>query len=74
MLLGAEIFWDIVLSRCVIHNKLQLSETKLGWILGGVIEKPVLNDNKAVVCHISIEEKLDRTLKKILGRRTSWWR
>jgi len=64
MLLGAEIFWELLCGgRLQTHkNQPALQKTQLGWIMGGRIRS---NDSvKSNVCNLSIHAEISRRLEK----------
>lgn len=67
MLLGADIFWDILGSQRISLGKTRpiLSETRLGWLVSGVIHSQYTSShNSTVHCHhiqnIDLQDQLDR--------------
>lgn len=69
MLLGADIFWDVLLNNHIAlgKNKPTLIETTLGWLVTGSIQssntKSNTNQSHTVHCHFlnnELEEKLDK--------------
>uniref|UniRef100_A0A2H1WRL5 SFRICE_037025 n=1 Tax=Spodoptera frugiperda TaxID=7108 RepID=A0A2H1WRL5_SPOFR len=70
MLLGADIFWDVLLNNHISlgKNKPTLIETTLGWLVTGSVQSNKstnnINQSHTVHCHFlnnnNIEEKLDK--------------
>lgn len=69
MLLGADIFWDVLLHNHIAlgRNKPTLIETKLGWLVTGSIQSLDLqsktNQSTTVHCHF-LNSKLEEQLNK----------
>lgn len=65
ILIGADTFWNILLTGRFAQNKIHFTETKLGWILGGVLDNRVSSNVKLVSCHVSQEQsRLENIMAK----------
>ncbi|XP_062525656.1 uncharacterized protein LOC105842393 isoform X1 [Bombyx mori] len=67
MLLGADIFWDVLQNNHIVlgKNKPTLIETTLGWLVTGSIQSNTkFNTNNTVHCHFLNNNELDEKLDK----------
>ncbi|XP_067216952.1 uncharacterized protein [Linepithema humile] len=70
LLLGAEVFWDILcvgqIKATIEHPVLQ--KTLLGWILGGTTAQLQFRNENRTLCHLITNQELDESLTKFWER------
>jgi len=70
LLLGAEVFWNILcvgqIKATIEHPVLQ--KTLLGWILGGTTAQLQFRNEKRTLCHLITNQELDESLTNVTSR------